>query len=245
MKKSCCIDTNVLLNGYDFSDYDIIYCPIKVLEELDNMKGSENPKKAYSARRAMRALKNELLYKIEYVVTFDDTDDEISFPKELDIKRPDNNILYYVNKIQKHSCADAQLLSYDINMIEKAKALGISCRYICDIEDVKIYKGYKEIELTDKEMALFYENLHYNNFDCVENEYLLINDSKGNTVDKFKWDGSVFKPIKLKPINNQYTGKVRPRNKYQELAMDLLQDEGITIKVLSGKWGSGKNLCLT
>ena len=243
MIKSCCVDTNVLLNGYDFSDYDKIYCPIKVLEEIDNLKMSDNPKKSFGARKAMRSLKNELHDKMEYVVKFEHEsyDKEFVMPIEFDSNKADNNILYYVGQIQNNFDKNATLLSYDMNMIEKAKSLGILCLRLQHNEAPYIYKGYKEISLEDNEMAKFYENLSENICESVKNEYLLINDSNGNTVDKFKWDGSCYKPLRYKPINNQYTGKVKPRNKYQDLAMDLLQDDSITVKIISGRWGSGKD----
>lgn len=244
MAKSCCVDTNVLLEGYDFCEYDKIYCPIKVLEEIDNLKLSDNAKKSFRARRAMRSLKNELLYKIEYVVKFDETED-FCMPRELDINKADNNIIYYAGRVQLNYDKEACLLSYDMNVIEKAKSLGILCKLLVANDTPYIYKGYKEVTLTDKEMATFYENLHYNHFECVRNEYLLVNNTKGETVDKFKWDGNAYKQIKHKPINNQYTGKVKPRNKYQELALDLLQDESITVKFISGKFGTGKDFLMS
>ena len=238
--KSCCIDTNVLLMGYDFSEYDKIYCPIKVLEELDNLKFSSNPKKAYYARVALRTLKDELLHKTEYVVTFDG-EDNFTLPVELDCNKSDNNILYYVKKIQNLYDESACLISYDVNMIEKAKALNIFCKHLYTNETPYVYKGYKEVTLNDFEIAVFYENLSFNKFDCIQNEYVIVNNTKGETIDKLKWDGRAYRPIKFKQINNQYVGKIKPRNKYQELAMDLLQDDSITVKILSGRWGSGKD----
>ena len=44
------------MNGFDFDGYDKIYCPIKVLEELDGLKISDNKEKAFKARRALRKM---------------------------------------------------------------------------------------------------------------------------------------------------------------------------------------------
>lgn len=244
MKKTCCADTNVFLEGFNFENYDKIYCPIKVLEEIDNLKMSDSPKKSFKARRALRALKGDLSNKIEYIVTTDDekfNNVEWKLPSELDAKKADNIILSYVAQVQFGLDSDAELLSYDINMIEKAKALGLSCVQLLVHEEVHVYKGFKEIEMSEEDMAYFYEHLNENAFDSLVNEYLLINDLDGNTVDKFKWNGITYKTIKYKKLKNDWVGDVKPKNKYQELAMDLLQDDSITIKILSGKWGSGKD----
>lgn len=243
MKNTCCVDTNVLLDGYDFLEYDKIYCPIKVLEELDNLKVSESSKKAYKARKALRVLKNELKDKVEYIVKFD-KDVDLTIPGDLDAKKADNIILLSVAKIQKMIDKKAKLLSYDMNMIEKAKALEIKCEQLEHKINPFAHKGFKEVVLEEEELANFYENLNENIFDCVENEYLLINDKRGNCIDKYKWTGNSYKMIKYKAIKNDFVGNVKPRNRYQELAMDLLQDDKTTIKVLSGVWGSGKDFLM-
>lgn len=244
MKKTCCIDTNVLLSNYNFGDYDKIYCPIKVLEEMDNLKMSDSPIKKFKARKASRNVRDFEEGKFQSIVKFDDESEEsklFCLPDGLDPKKGDNIILLSIMKIQFNIDKDATFISYDINMIEKAIALGIKCELLRYDEKPYVYKGWKEVTMTEDEMAYFYEHLDENTFECLRNEYLLINDLDGDTVDKYKWNGSSFKPIKFKKLKNEWVGDVRPRNKYQELAMDLLQDDSTTIKILSGKWGSGKD----
>jgi len=102
-----------------------------------------------------------------------------------------------------------------------------------------IYKGYKEINVTQEELANIYENLQSNFYDLYTNEYLIIRlDEK--IVDKFRWNGEKLVKLKYKNINNQYIGKVKPLNYEQEIIVDLLENNNITIKSLIGIPGGGK-----
>lgn len=48
-----------------------------------------------------------------------------------------------------------------------------------------MYTGYKELMLSDQQMADFYINPERLTQDLIENEYLLLEDLNGMTVDKF------------------------------------------------------------
>jgi len=117
--------------------------------------------------------------------------------------------------------------------VQKAKA-----------DKTDLYKGYKEITLSEDEMALLYENLNENTYGLLTNEYLLIRNSDGDIVDKRKWDGESLVGLKYKPINHDFIGKVKPINAEQELAFDLLQEQNSKIKVLTGRMGSGKTMLM-
>jgi PhoH-like ATPase len=45
-------------------------------------------------------------------------------------------------------------------------------------------------------------------------------------------------------FDNVYTGKLKPRNIHQELAFDMLKDRDVTVKLITGTWGTGKTLSL-
>lgn len=60
-------------------------------------------------------------------------------------------------------------------------------------------------------------------------------------IDKYRWDGEEYRQVRYKPIENIYSGVVRPRNAQQCLAFDMLQDNKTTIKLLTGIFGSGKS----
>lgn len=101
------------------------------------------------------------------------------------------------------------------------------------------YKGYKDILLTQDEWAILYEYPNINVFDCLNNQYLHIYTESGDE-DKFKYVDGVYKKLSYKGVNNTYISKIRPRNTQQEFAFDLLQDKNTTIKILTGRFGSGK-----
>lgn len=47
------------------------------------------------------------------------------------------------------------------------------------------YVGYKNIKLSEEEMALFYTTPELLNLDILENEYLILQNDKGEVVDKY------------------------------------------------------------
>lgn len=112
------------------------------------------------------------------------------------------------------------------------------------IDEKELYTGYKYVVLSDDSMAYFYEHLDDNQYDLLYNEYLIIKNNKNEIVDKFKWNGMKHEKLKYKQVNTTYTDKVKPINPIQELAFDMLQDENITIKSLSGQFGSGKTFLM-
>lgn len=103
-----------------------------------------------------------------------------------------------------------------------------------------MYKGYFDILPSEEDYAKLYENPTDNILKCYTNQYVLIKDITENIVDKFKWDGEKYAKLSYKQINNDYSGKIKPKNIQQELAFDMLQDKKTTVKVLTGRFGSGK-----
>lgn len=107
------------------------------------------------------------------------------------------------------------------------------------------YKGFEIVQFKDdSEMISFYENPAENIFNLKINEYAIVKDSSGNIVDKLKWTGEKNSPVAYRKIKNDHSGKIAPRNVEQELAFDMLQDSGTLIKLLTGRWGSGKTMLM-
>ena len=103
------------------------------------------------------------------------------------------------------------------------------------------YCGFQEIKCDDPRLNDFYGNLSENIFNCLQNEYVLIYDADGNAKDFYRWDGSAYIPVGYKTIKNEYTGIIKPRNPQQRLAIELLYNDAVTVKILSGCFGSGKD----
>ena len=107
------------------------------------------------------------------------------------------------------------------------------------------YTGYKQIHLTDDELAQFYSTsvLPYN---FIENEYLILVDENGDAVDYYIRENNEFKKVKFPIIGNDFTGEMKPRNPQQYCALDILKRDDIPIKLLTGTFGSGKSMaCIT
>lgn len=107
------------------------------------------------------------------------------------------------------------------------------------------YKGYIEYTFpSEQDMADFYANITENSLGIKTNQYALLYSPDGNLVDRVKWTGDKYVAVSFRNINNDFVGKVKPRNVQQELAFDMLQNDDITIKVLVGGFGTGKDFVM-
>jgi len=98
----------------------------------------------------------------------------------------------------------------------------------------------------DDEMANFYKFKNKDNeLRLIKNQYLLIKDSDGQIVDKYRWDGNKLVGISFKKIKTQMLGEVKARNDNQQCFCDLLNNDEIKLKVVVGKAGTGKSFLAT
>ena len=90
------------------------------------------------------------------------------------------------------------------------------------INDNGTYDGFVTYEIeNDVELARFYEHPNENVFELLTNQYCILmhNDE---VIDKVKWNGSKNVAVSYKSVNNNFMGKVKPRNIQQELSFDML-----------------------
>lgn len=106
------------------------------------------------------------------------------------------------------------------------------------------YLGFKEVTLSDEELALIYQKEPGYNLGCLVNEYLVVHNTNGDIVDHFRWDGNSFIQVPFKQINSRFNGKVKPRNTQQRLAVDMLYNPEITINMVAGRFGTGKTFLM-
>lgn len=104
-------------------------------------------------------------------------------------------------------------------------------------------KGYKEITLSDEELGQFYVEMRPP-IEILENQFLVIKDTKEKIIDKYKFQNNGLKKINFSMINSTYMGKIKPKTFEQELALDLLADETIPVKIIRGVYGAGKDLLM-
>lgn len=105
------------------------------------------------------------------------------------------------------------------------------------------YRGYQEIQFDDERLNDFYSDISKsdNIFGCLVNEYIVIYDNTGSAKEFYFWDGTKYQSVPYRVTKNEFTGIIKPRNPQQRLAIDLLYNDEITVKILSGCFGSGKD----
>lgn len=106
------------------------------------------------------------------------------------------------------------------------------------------YTGYKELKLTDEQFNQVYSTGKIDGYEFLENEYLIAQDEAGRIIDKLVCHDGKLEEIRYATFKNTYTGALKPRNEHQELAFEMLKNPDITIKLITGTWGTGKTLAL-
>lgn len=239
------LDTNALLNLQESAFKEDFFISQKTLEEIENIKSSskKDGEIKYKARLVSHLL--DKYYGKYTVIRTDSSIKNILDDFDLD-ETPDNIILataYACNKSQSVLvCTDdlnCRFISRDIFKLQTKGTDDINI-----VKNIDEYSGYKDVTLSDEEMSDFYLHMDNNIFGCVLNEYLIIRKSDGEIVDYRKWNGSEYVALSWKQINSHFLGKIKPRNPQQILAFDMLQNKDETIKVISGKWGTGKDMIM-
>lgn len=240
------LDTNALLSLGENAFKEKFIIAQKTLEEIENIKvsNSKDGEVKYKARQISRLLDK---HDGEYdVVLYSPKIKEIIDSYFLS-ETPDNIILasaYYYNS----NVSEVLVCSDDLNCkFISRNIFGLPTKGVSDINLVKNldeYLGYKELTLSDEEMSYFYCHTNENIYDCILNEYLIIKKSDGEVVDYRKWDGNEYRAVSYKQINSAFMGKIKPLNPQQVLAFDMLQNKDQTIKVVSGKFGTGKDMIM-
>ena len=224
-----CLDTNTLMNGIKLNEYEKVYIPIVVLEELDKLKTSENGDKAYKARQAIRRVKSSDNVEVSVSCTY-------SLPHYLNREKADNIILGHAKQI---TTTDKKciLLTGDYAMLCKAEALDIPCQEWLGVECDVEYKGYKKLSGNTDFINTFFEDIDngVNTYGFLENEYLILNNEDLNKISEWRFSQGKF--VKLSIPNSKV---IKGMNAHQRCAIDLLNNKDISIVSINGTVGSGK-----
>ncbi len=233
-------DTSSLIKNANslFTNNDQIIISSITLEELENIKTSS--KKDNDIKFAARQLLHLLDINSEkYTVIFFNTNFLKPFLKQG---------FEITNDIKILSCAvncslnrEIVFLTNDLNLKHIAKLFLTNVESIPEEDDS--YTGYKHLYLTDEEIAEIYSLQPKNKYNLLTNQYVIIHNIDGEVIDKVCWNGLEYRPIKTKPIQSKWFGKISPFNGdiYQILAIDSLYNNQLT--VLRGRPGTGKS-CL-
>lgn len=262
MKKNFVLDTNVLL--YDpnsilsFEENDVIL-PIYVIEEVDSFKKdlSELGRNARYICRILDGLRTggRLVDGVtipgngsgKLRVAF--ADEELPPKFGLDSKLADNRILSAAKQVQQEDPETPLVfISKDINLRIRAAALGLEVAdYVTEQTDIsELYSGVFNVHISDELLNELYQN---GEADTPENEenplppnvfaVLQANGTGGSAIAKVHANG---KQMRLLKGSGQTVWGIRPRNKEQQFALELLLDDNIRLVTLVGQAGTGKTL---
>ncbi len=265
-RKNLVLDTNVLLHDpraiYTFQDNHVII-PIYVIEEIDGFK-KELSERGRNAREVARNLdgfrdKGRLSEGVpigEQGGVLRVAIGKRAMPDPLRTSQiADNFILAVALEVRDaEPSIRTTLVTKDVNLRIRGDALGL---YTADYDAEKIdiqelYSGSGEVDVTAKQIDSFYADgslaIDEGNIGpdvpggLHSNQYLLLRN-KDNPVQTAlgRWDSLQRKVLPIKKLREGVWG-IRPRNKEQHYALDLLLNDDIKLVTLVGKAGTGKTL---
>jgi len=263
--KTFVIDTNVILHDptciNHFQENNIII-PLAVIEELDHFKRG-NQVINLNAREFARTLDsitgNDIFNggvllgkgkgKVRIVITR-------GLGKEIqDVFREDNtdhrvlSVAYAANKVSNGK-ERIVLVSKDVNLRMKAKALGIpaedySTDRVSNVEE--LYSGKTIIEDFDDDiLQKFFQSpfevpakqiVKRLKSEIVPNKYFIMRNSSRSVLSCLDQEQEKFKRI-----DKQTVYGIKPRNAEQTFAVDALTNSDIPLVTMTGKAGTGKTL---
>lgn len=259
MKKNYVLDTNVLLHDphaiNKFEDNDLVI-PIFVIEEVDQFKreGSERGRNARTICRLLDALRERgsLSSGVELEgggilrVAVPATRPELA--SALDKTAQDQAILQTAIDV-KNSSPDRPtvFVTMDTNLRIRADALGVSTENYenqrVDLE--RIDRGIVELDVDPHEVdAFFHEGSFAPPADVKldANVCVMLRDRKApshTALGRYHHDRGLILPLRV-PAGGVMG--LRPRNKEQTFALELLLDNSVRLVTVLGKAGTGKTL---
>jgi PhoH-like ATPase len=281
VKKLFVLDTNVLMHDptslFRFDEHDV-YLPIATLEELDAHKRglSDVSRNARQASRFLDEIVSGSVEDIKQGLDLKTKDGQQSkgrlylqteaingnLPNTMPAGKNDNQILSVVRFLQQREPGrEVVLVSKDINMRIKARALGLPAEdYFNDkvLEDADLlYTGVrplpkdfwdthgKDMESWKKEGHTYYRvrgplvpKLHVNEFVYDETGerplYALVKETSGRMA--------VLETLRDYTHTKNSVWGITARNREQNFALNLLMNPAVDFVTLLGQAGTGKTL---
>jgi PhoH-like ATPase len=261
LRKNYVIDTNVLLHDpralFQFKDNNVIV-PIYVVEEIDKFKRdlSELGRNARQVSRDLDSFREENGSLTEGVELPSGGTLRVMFtqkelPRELMNQHlADNRILALAMDVkEREPSVRCVFVTKDINLRIRADALGLVTEdYENDkIDNPEVYMGVRELDVAKSDIDAFYAHgelaLPAGMNGILPNEFALLKDREApnhTALSKYNAAKGRFVPL-LKSLKEGAWG-LRPRNKEQSFALDLLLNDEIKLVTIVGKAGTGKTL---
>jgi PhoH-like ATPase len=260
LKKNFILDTNVLLHDprsiFSFGDNNVVI-PIYVIEEIDNFK-RDGSSLGRNARQVSRYLDEfRVIGKLRDGVplgpekgTIRVVIGEHKLPPEMgDGHSTDNHILATALDVRDREKLPAVFVTKDTNLRIRADALGLHAEDF-DIEEVNLdslWSGVAEVDVDPQAVNDFYTNQAVPVEESGEppppNEFVVLRDrsnAQHSAVGKYSASKQAYVP--LIKIPKEGVWGIRPRNKEQSFALDLLLNDEVRLVTIVGKAGTGKTL---
>jgi len=262
LKKNFILDTNVLLHDprsiFSFGDNNVVI-PIYVIEEIDNFK-RDLSSLGRNARQVARYLDEfRLQGKLREGVPLGQDKGTIrvlfterQLPKEWADGHSsiDNRILAVAVDVRdREKDLPVVFVTKDTNLRIRADALGLHSEDY-DVEGVAIdelWSGVDEVEVDGQAVNDFYAAgvvpVAPGGEPPPPNEYVVLRDRDNpqhSAVGKFSAAKQAYVP--LIKTSKEGTWGIRPRNKEQSFALDLLLNDEVRLVTIVGKAGTGKTL---
>ncbi|MBM4358040.1 MAG: PhoH family protein [Deltaproteobacteria bacterium] len=259
MKKNYVLDANVLLHDphavFKFEDNNVII-PIYAIEEIDKFK-REQTERGRNARTIARVLdevrpKGGTLSKP--VQTRLGGSLWIAVPKKrhelgvgLESNSLDHAILQTAIDIRdRNTSIPTVFVTMDTNLRIRADAIGVTSQTYENVRvhDVDLEQSVLELPVSPAQIEAFFKDGQL----ALEHEalypnvgVLMRNENAPNHTALGRYDGQ-RKCIRALRVPREGVMGVRPRNKEQSVALDLLLDDEVPLVSLFGKAGTGKTL---
>ncbi|MBI5528967.1 MAG: PhoH family protein [Deltaproteobacteria bacterium] len=261
MKKNFVLDTNVLLHDprsiHNFADNNVII-PIYAIEEIDTFKKdlSELGRNARLVARILDEFREQGKLSegvglpgggmLRIIVSANAG----SIPASGKNKHlVDNKILGVALEVMKASQDSPTIfVTQDTNLRIRADALGLTAvNYRPDSKNIEeLYSGFSELAASPSDIDAFYENGAVplpENVEFFPNQFIVLrNGPTGQHSALGRVDIEAHKVRSLIKIPKEGVWGIKPRNKEQSFALELLMDDGVQLVTLVGMAGTGKTL---
>jgi PhoH-like ATPase len=262
LKKNFVLDTNVLLHDprsiFGFDDNDVVV-PIYVIEEIDNFKrdlstlgrNARQVSRYLDEFRAKGKLRDGVRISPEHG-TIRVVIGERKLPPELaDGHSIDDKILAVaVGLREREKGTPTVFVSKDTNLRIRADALGVHAEDY-DVEGVvldELWSGVSDLDVSPEQVNEFYSTGAIPVPDGMKeaphpNAFVVLRDRTNpqhSAVGKYSAARQAFVQLIKSPKEGVWG--IRPRNKEQSFALDLLLNDEIRLVTIVGKAGTGKTL---
>lgn len=257
-KKVFVLDTNVLLHDPNsilhFQEHDVVI-PIVVIEEVDHFKKDQTEvgRNARSVSRMLDRLRatGSLSRGVPLEGGGSLKVDVAAHSLDLGIlsadkHKADNQILACARELLHTLKEHVVLVSKDTNLRIKADAIGVQAEdYTTDrVEMDELYAGHRTWEVEPAQVDLLYDgglppdpdlHLHPNQFVTLVDR----SNPSHTALGRLLAGDNLLHP--LRRLEAPPWG-IKPRNREQQFALDLLLDDSVQVVTLLGKAGTGKTL---